>query len=129
MSGIIKQIPNAITMVNLACGCLGVVYCLEEGLEGKYALVLVLMGIAILADFADGLAAKMLNAKSELGEQLDSLADSVSFGVLPGMILYVLLEAAIGRPSTEFPEAVVRLEHLGISIHHIRSATSWQIQY
>jgi len=112
----IKHIPNTVTLVNLACGCLGVIYCLE----GRYDLVMILMGMSLLADFADGLLARLLNARSELGVQLDSLADAVSFGVLPGTILYVLIEQAVAAPLMDgvptvanYGESILRLEHLG----------------
>lgn len=104
-----KWIPNAVTMINLACGCLATIY----SLEGKYLYVLLLMATSLLADFADGLLARILNARSELGVQLDSLADAVSFGLVPGTILYVLLEEAIGRPFVDYHEPIVRLEHIG----------------
>ena len=112
----VKQIPNIITLINLACGCLAVV----NVLEGKYLLVFYLVGASLLADFLDGMVARILNAKSELGAQLDSLADAVSFGVLPGAILYVLIESAIGisimenMPTTaNYYQAILRIEHLG----------------
>jgi len=112
----IKHIPNSVTLINLACGCLGVVYCLE----GSYGYVMILMAASLLADFADGMLARLLNAKSELGVQLDSLADAVSFGVLPGTILYVLLEQAVSTPIMDgvptvanYSETLFRMEHLG----------------
>jgi CDP-diacylglycerol--serine O-phosphatidyltransferase len=103
-----KHIPNTITLINLACGCIGTVYCLE----GNYLYVLLLMAVAMIADFADGLMAKVLNARSELGLQLDSLADLVTFGLLPGMILYILIADAL--PATD-RASFLRPEHLGFA--------------
>src|SRR4051812_41312592 len=79
-----KQIPNALTLLNLVCGCLGITVCLQN----QFYYVPYLMGIALLADFLDGYAARFLNAESPLGVQLDSLADMVTFGVLPAVMLF-----------------------------------------
>lgn len=100
-----KHIPNAVTLANLASGCLGVVFCLE----GRYEWVMILIGFSMIADFADGLLARALKANSPLGIQLDSLADAVSFGVLPGAILYVLIGEAAGDTGS----GLLRLPHLG----------------
>lgn len=95
----IKHIPNTITLINLFSGCMAIVY----ALEGRYLWVLILIAVALLADFLDGLVARALNVKSELGAQLDSLADGVTFGVLPGIIYYILIENAT---ATSIMEAV-----------------------
>jgi CDP-diacylglycerol--serine O-phosphatidyltransferase len=84
-----RHIPNFVTCLNLFSGCVGVVF----ALQGKYqeaAYCVVLSGIF---DFFDGLAARALNVKSPIGKELDSLADVISFGLLPGAILYQLLQA------------------------------------
>lgn len=81
-----KHIPNAITCLNLLSGCLGIVAAFEGNLIfAGYAVV-----IAALLDFFDGFAARLLKAYSEIGKELDSLADVVSFGVLPAAIVYHL---------------------------------------
>ena len=79
-----KHIPNTITALNLACGVLGVVF----ALDGRVDLAFALMLAAALFDFCDGLAARLLDAYSEMGKQLDSLADMVSFGVLPAVMMH-----------------------------------------
>ena len=79
-----KHIPNTITALNLACGVLGVVF----ALDGRVDLAFALMLAAALFDFCDGLAARVLDAYSEMGKQLDSLADMVSFGVLPAVMMH-----------------------------------------
>lgn len=91
-----KHLPNAITCLNLLCGCLALTFILGSGPEpasrlrgleiGAY-----LVGLAALADFADGLVARALRVSSAIGKDLDSLADMVSFGVVPGAILLQLL--------------------------------------
>ncbi|MCH2043420.1 MAG: CDP-alcohol phosphatidyltransferase family protein [Saprospiraceae bacterium] len=86
-------IPNLITATNLFCGCL-VLICLLSG--NNLDWVPLLMTIALLSDYVDGLVARLLKAYSELGKQLDSLADMVSFGVIPGVMLYYMLSLASG---------------------------------
>ena len=100
-----KNIPNLFTLLNLFFGCIAVIFILQNGLgivynpDGaqyismpeKIWIASFFIGLAALVDFLDGLVARMFNATSPLGKQLDSLADVVSFGVAPGMILYQLL--------------------------------------
>ena len=81
---IVKHIPNTITSMNLLCGVLGVI----ASFNGRLELGFELMILAAVFDFCDGLAARLLKAYSEIGKELDSLADDVSFGVLPAVMLY-----------------------------------------
>jgi CDP-diacylglycerol--serine O-phosphatidyltransferase len=101
-----KQIPNIFTLLNLVFGCIAIVMILQTGEsivlldnggatelnlpEKVWAGSLFIFGAAIV-DFLDGFLARALKASSEMGKQLDSLSDVVSFGVAPGMILYQLL--------------------------------------
>ncbi|RZL46970.1 MAG: CDP-diacylglycerol--serine O-phosphatidyltransferase [Pedobacter sp.] len=85
-----KHIPNAITCANLFSGCIGVVFALNGELEIAAYFVL----LSGLFDFFDGMVARLLNVKSEIGKQLDSLADMVSFGFLPGVVMYQLLKTS-----------------------------------
>lgn len=78
-----KHIPNAITCSHLFSGCLGIVFAFNGKLD--YAAYAVF--IAAFLDFLDGMAARLLKVHSEIGKQLDSLADMVSFGVLPSVII------------------------------------------
>ena len=81
-----KHIPNFITCANLFSGCVGVVFAFQENLIfAAYAIFL-----AAIFDFFDGFASRVLKAFSGIGKDLDSLADMVSFGVLPSVILYQL---------------------------------------
>lgn len=82
-----NYIPNTITCLNLVSGCVASVMALEGNL--MYAVVWIIL--AAVFDFFDGFAARLLKAFSPIGKELDSLADVVSFGVAPGMILFVLL--------------------------------------
>lgn len=89
-----KHIPNALTMGNLLCGCLAV----WQAFRYDFELAAVLVLVAALCDVLDGWAARLLGVHSELGMQLDSLADVVSFGVAPAMLLLNYLMAHAGRP-------------------------------
>ena len=82
-----KHIPNLITLVNLLCGCAA----LLSLFQGWYFATAGWLAAAALADFADGLAARALKVSSPEGKELDSLADLISFGLVPGAILYTLL--------------------------------------
>jgi CDP-diacylglycerol--serine O-phosphatidyltransferase len=81
-----KHLPNAITCANLFSGCVGIVFAFQQNLiVAAYALFL-----AAIFDFFDGFASRVLQSFSGIGKELDSLADMVSFGVLPSVILYEL---------------------------------------
>ena len=81
-----KHIPNGVTCLNLFSGCLGIVYAFQGELKlASYAIL-----AAAIFDFLDGLLARLLKAYSDIGKQLDSLADVVSFGVLPSVLIYQL---------------------------------------
>lgn len=85
-----KHFPNAITCANLFAGCIGVVFAFQGDLKTAAYLVL-LSGVF---DFFDGMVARLLNVKSAIGKELDSLADMVSFGFLPGVVMFKLLQAS-----------------------------------
>ena len=89
-----KHLPNAVTCLNLLCGCLALKYIFAGELEiGAW-----LVAAAAVADFADGLLARALRVSSAIGKDLDSLADMVSFGVVPGAILLQLLLKSLISP-------------------------------
>jgi CDP-diacylglycerol---serine O-phosphatidyltransferase len=92
-----QHIPNAITCCNLACGCLAIL----EACAGELENASYLVGLAVVFDFMDGLAARMLRVVSKIGKDLDSLADMVTFGVVPGILLYKLIQVAIAANITE----------------------------
>jgi len=87
MQPIEKKIPNLLTLGNLFCGFVAVLACLG----GDLVMAGWLVFLAALFDVLDGLAAKLLKATSAIGAELDSLADLVSFGVVPSLIAYMLL--------------------------------------
>jgi CDP-diacylglycerol--serine O-phosphatidyltransferase len=105
-----KQIPNLFTLLNLFFGCIAIVFILQtnnfsffQDVDGTYKFAgldsvpeewwygCMFIGLAAIVDFLDGFVARFLNATSEMGKQLDSLADVVSFGIAPSMILYQML--------------------------------------
>lgn len=106
-----KNIPNFFTLLNLVFGCIAVILILQNGITIMYnadgqqyigtpekvAVASLFIGLAALVDFLDGLVARLFKAVSPMGKQLDSLADVVSFGVAPGMILYQFLRMSFGR--------------------------------
>lgn len=83
-----KNIPNAITCGNLLCGCLAIV----KAFEGDLVWAAYLVGIALVLDFFDGFTARLLKVSSPIGKDLDSLADMVTFGVLPGIVMFHLIK-------------------------------------
>lgn len=86
-----KYIPNLITLLNVFCGCIAVVFAVLNQLE--MAAIFVFLGIFF--DFFDGLAARVLNVQSELGVQLDSLADMITSGLVPGIVMFQLLNMTV----------------------------------
>jgi CDP-diacylglycerol--serine O-phosphatidyltransferase len=79
-----KHIPNILTLCNLLSGCIGVVF----AVKGYFSAVLVCLMLSELFDFSDGFAARALHAYSDIGKELDSLADLVSFGLCPSVCLF-----------------------------------------
>lgn len=89
-----RYLPNFLTCCNLLCGCFGIVYCLEERtIPAAY-----FVWAAGVFDFFDGFAARMLKVTSPIGKELDSLADMVSFGLLPSLVMYKMIAASSAIP-------------------------------
>jgi CDP-diacylglycerol--serine O-phosphatidyltransferase len=86
-----RNLPNALTCGNLLCGCIGVV----EAFHNNLLLSCGLIGVALIFDFFDGFLARILGVTSPIGKDLDSLADMVTFGLLPAIIVYQLLMESI----------------------------------
>jgi CDP-diacylglycerol--serine O-phosphatidyltransferase len=89
-----KYIPNALTLLNLFCGSIAVIFVVNN----NFVMAALFVFLGIFFDFFDGFAARKLNVQSELGVQLDSLADMVTSGVVPGIIMYKLLSLAVDMP-------------------------------
>lgn len=79
-----KHIPNTLTLCNLLSGCIGVVF----AVRGHFSAVLVCLMVSELFDFSDGFAARALHAYSDIGKELDSLSDLISFGLMPAVCLF-----------------------------------------
>jgi len=110
-----KHIPNLFTLINLFFGCIAIIYILQNGIivasdesgatqwlqiPEKIWLGSLFIGLAAVVDFLDGFVARLFKATSPLGKQLDSLADLVSFGVAPGLIVYQFLRVSYsGEPN------------------------------
>src|ERR1700740_1362833 len=106
-----KRLPNIFTLLNLFFGCLAIAAALQTGLDvtqdtnGESLVILperiyiasVYIGIAAVVDFLDGFVDRLFGATSLMGKQLDSLADLVSFGVAPGMIVYQFLRLSFAQ--------------------------------
>lgn len=106
-----KQIPNLFTLLNLVFGCIAIIFILQNGImviatpDGEQLLNIpekiwmasLFIGLAAVVDFLDGFVARFFNATSEMGKQLDSLADLVSFGVAPGLIMYQFLRLSFAK--------------------------------
>lgn len=83
-----KQIPNLLTSANIFCGCVASIFVSKNDLITAFWL----FSFALIFDFLDGFSARLLKAYSEIGKQLDSLADLISFGFLPSLVLFQFLE-------------------------------------
>lgn len=107
-----KQIPNLFTLLNLVFGCIAIIFILQTGqviayidhegftqvdLPEKITWGALFIFAAAIVDFLDGFVARLFKATSDMGKQLDSLADMVSFGVAPGLILYQLLRISYAQ--------------------------------
>src|SRR5690554_183503 len=92
-----NQVPNIITALNVLCGSVAVLF----AVSGDLILASVFVFLGIFFDFFDGLAARSLNAQSEMGLQLDSLADVITSGLVPGIVMFQLLNLAfVGNMQT-----------------------------
>lgn len=119
-----KQIPNLFTLLNLFFGCIAIVFALQTesiniyvnedlsstfSIPEKISIAAMFLFASAIVDFLDGFVARLFNASSEMGKQLDSLADVVSFGVAPGVILYQLLRMSYARTENGLDVSVIML--------------------
>lgn len=110
-----RHIPNAITCGNLLCGCLAIV----KAFEGNLVWAAYLVGIALVLDFFDGFAARLLNVSSAIGKDLDSLADMVTFGVVPGIIMFKVIE------TTRIVNMTVGMDMPGVISNTVENSVYW----
>jgi CDP-diacylglycerol---serine O-phosphatidyltransferase len=118
-----KQIPNLFTLLNLVFGCIAIILILQPGeniayvQEGfihltypeKIGYASFFIFAAGIVDFLDGFVARLMKASSEMGKQLDSLSDAVTFGVAPSMIMYQLLRMSYLNEASAFDTSVLFL--------------------
>lgn len=93
-----RHIPNFVTILNLLSGSIAIVF----AFEGNLVLSSWFIAFAAVFDFLDGMFARLLNARSEVGLQLDSLADVISFGLAPAMIIYQMMQMSFNIPFVYF---------------------------
>jgi CDP-diacylglycerol--serine O-phosphatidyltransferase len=98
---LVKQIPNLLTLGNLFCGTVATIF----AVQGNFICTAFFVVLGIVFDFFDGFAARLLNVTGDLGKQLDSLADMVTSGVVPSIVMYQLLknDSASFELQTYFP--------------------------
>lgn len=132
-----KHIPNLFTLINLIFGCLAIVVIMQNGIIIQYApdgtqyintpekiwMASLFIAIAALVDFLDGFVARWFKASSEMGKQLDSLADLVSFGVAPAMILYQFLRLSIAQEDDGMNASIIWL----VPAFILAAAGAWRL--
>ena len=102
--GITKHIPNTITSMNLLCGALGVIFAFKGSLDMAFYMMLA----GAVCDFCDGLSARALKAYSPMGKELDSLADLITFGLLPSIMLHRrLIEGGVTAPKGFYANGIL----------------------
>jgi len=92
--GLKRHIPNIVTLLNLLSGCIALIF----AVYGNFIAAAVFVFLGVFFDFFDGLLARKLNVQSPLGIQLDSLADLVTSGVVPGIIMFKLISLTVDAP-------------------------------
>jgi len=101
-----KHVPNTITLLNLFSGCIALIFAFEE----NFVLAFYFVALGIFFDFFDGFFARLFNVTGPLGVQLDSLADMVTSGVVPGVVMYKMLLNTV--PGHDLPTYVPYLGFL-----------------
>ena len=105
-----KHIPNLITLGNLFCGTIATIYAVSSNFT--YAALFVVLGIIL--DFFDGFVARLLNVSGELGKQLDSLADMVTSGVVPGVIIFKLIDLNLYAETAVYNSSLIDVSLFGL---------------
>jgi CDP-diacylglycerol--serine O-phosphatidyltransferase len=118
-----KQIPNLFTLLNLVFGCIAIIFILQPGeniavlqdgnlminLPERITYASFFIFAAGIIDFLDGFVARLMKASSEMGKQLDSLSDAVTFGVAPALIMYQLLRMSYLKEASAFDTSILLL--------------------
>ncbi len=119
-----KHIPNLLTLGNLLCGTIATIAAVNDA----YVAAAILVVLGIVFDFFDGFAARILKVSGELGKQLDSLADMVTSGVVPGIIMFKLLGSPLEANSTLSSSLDTNVVDLGMTIF-IGGNTFYLVQF
>ena len=109
-----RHLPNIITLLNLFSGSIAVLLAVQNYFVGAALF----MFLGIFFDFFDGLVARKLDVQSELGLQLDSLADMVTSGLVPGVVMFKLLNLSLGNPVLDNSESLWESTSLFEGLHH-----------
>lgn len=109
-----RHLPNIITLLNLFAGSIAAVLAVQN----YFVAAALFMFLGIFFDFFDGLVARKLDVQSALGLQLDSLADMVTSGLVPGIVMFKLLNWSIGQPVIEHPETLWGASSIFEGLHH-----------
>ncbi len=107
-----KHIPNLLTLGNLFCGVIAAIF----AVEGNFVITALCVALGILFDFLDGFIARLLKVTGELGKQLDSLADMVTSGVVPGIVMLKLIQVNLIGSGNSFiyEEPIIDINLLGL---------------
>jgi CDP-diacylglycerol---serine O-phosphatidyltransferase len=111
----LKHLPNALTLLNLFCGAIAVIFAVQN----QFAATALFVFLGIFFDFFDGLAARLLKVQSDLGLQLDSLADMVTSGLVPGIVMFKLLAFTTSTDAQAMDDSwntMLNLQHLEYSL-------------
>ncbi len=133
----IKQLPNLFTLLNLVFGCMACVAVLQPGIilvadpQGQYYYDLppqiwmasLFIGAGAVVDYLDGFLARLLKAGSEMGRELDSLSDVVTFGVAPSLILYQFLRLSLAADQEALDQTMIGL----LPAFLIPAAAAWRL--
>ncbi|WP_027124645.1 CDP-alcohol phosphatidyltransferase family protein [Gelidibacter mesophilus] len=109
-----RHVPNIITLLNLFSGSIAVLFAVQN----NFVAAALFMFLGIFFDFFDGLVARKLNVQSPLGLQLDSLADMVTSGLVPGIVMFKLLNLSVGHSVSERSEALWSSSSLFEGLEH-----------
>ena len=120
---LIKFLPNLLTLLNLLSGCLAAVYAVNNQIQ--FAVLFVMLGIFF--DFFDGFVARLLHVQSELGTQLDSLADMVTSGVVPGIVMTQMLLKASSQEPLGFTDGFENFPYLALIGFTITLASCYRL--
>lgn len=116
----IRHLPNLLTCCNLLCGCLGIVCVLEDrNIPAAY-----FVWAAGVFDFLDGFVARALKVSSPIGKELDSLADVISFGLLPAMVMYKLWPADAGEYLPYLSFSIAAFSAIRLAIFNVDDSQS-----